>query len=79
VCGDTKPWPRPLLGVLSPLEDRVGSQAHVFLDILSFSPASFAFVADAVYNISQSCTNPGPQVALNFVPYRLIILSPQLW
>jgi hypothetical protein len=27
-------------------------------------PASYSFVADAVYNLSQRCTNPGPQVAV---------------
>jgi hypothetical protein len=48
------------LGVPSPLEVRVGSQAHVFLEILSFSPASFAFVADAVYNFSQEVYKSGP-------------------
>lgn len=69
---------KAVIGRSVAMEVRVGSQAHVFLETLRFSPASFTFVADAVYNLSQSCTNPGPQVALNFVPYRIVLLSPQL-
>ena len=68
------PWPRRSVAI----EVRVRSQAHIFIDILRFSPASFTFVADAVYNLSQRCTNLGLQVALNFVQYRLIFLSNHL-
>ena len=67
---------KAVIGCSVAMEVRVGSQAHVFLEILRFSPASFTFVADAVYNLSQWCTNPGRQVALNFVPQCLIFLSP---
>jgi hypothetical protein len=69
---------KAIIGRSVDMEFRVGSQAHVFLEILRFSRASFTFVADAVNNLSQRCTNPGPLVARNFVPYRLILLGPRL-